>query len=389
MTKIYHFHNGTGGGVLSVIKNLLKYSVNPLIENHIIHAVNKEQISTYTVESIEGAVTQQVFYYAPKNNFYYTSKQIAKLLPDNKAVIVAHDWVELGMVSNLGLQNPVVQLLHGDFDYYYELAKKNISSVDLFICISPTIFKKLKSILIGREKDISYINFPVPVINKKNTVNEVLHLIYYVRDLNDHRKQFSVILEIANKLAIEKDKYFFTIAGGGHTQKSFFDVWPSSMKSRVKYLGAIPNEQIVHLLPSQDVFLLPSLSEGLPVSLIEAMKAGVVPLVTNWDGAVDELITQGSSGYYLKIGAVDDYVEAIKKLEANRGILHMISNNCTTKANLIFDPWENTKKFENVFLTLHQGGILRKVAKKVYGSKLDHIWIPNTITKLIRNFKFN
>ena len=34
--------------------------------------------------------------------------------------------------------------------------------------------------------------------------------------------------------------------------------------------------------------------------IVEAMKAGVITLVTNWEGATDELITEGKTGYYFE-----------------------------------------------------------------------------------------
>ncbi len=382
--QIFHFHNGTGGGVLSVIKNLIKYSKNPLVENHIIHTINKDEIKFYNVDAIEGVVTQQVFFYTPKNNFYNTCKHLAKLLPDEKAVIVAHDWLELGMASNLGLQNPTVQILHGDFDYYYELAQKNENIIDSFICISPTIFKKLNECLPNKQNDIVYLNFPVPDIKTKRLDNTRLHLIYLVRDLKDGRKQFNTIIKIAEGLSSERDNYFFTIAGGGYTKEAFFDVWPKAMKNNVNYLGTITNEMIVEILPSQDIFLLPSVSEGLPVSLVEAMKAGVVPLITNWDGAVDELVIDKFSGYFIKIGDFSKYVEIIKGLSNDRNELRTISKNCSARANESFSPTENTKKMEAAFIrsTVKNNNI--KESKKVYGSRLDQKWIPNRFTKLLR-----
>ena len=382
--KVYHFHNGNGGGVLSVIKNLVYFSNNPLIENHVIYAINKDEISNYNVENIQGAITQQLFYYTPQNNFYYTCNQLAKLLPDNKALIVAHDWIELGMVSNLGLQNPVVQVLHGDFDYYYELANNNQHIIDAFICISPTIYRKLISQIGIKQKCISYLNFPVPFIEKKSLRNDNLNIIYNVRNLTDHRKQFSIILDIAKELALEKNKYFFTIIGEGYTQETFFEIWPPALKDRVNYLGVLPNQIILDLLPSQDIILLPSLSEGLPVSLIEAMKAGVVPLITNWDGAVDEIIKYGTSGYYLNIGDVEGYVNILKKLQSNSLLLKAISDNCSTKANYYFNPFENTRKFERIFEYIYIDVGRFKKSQKKYGSRLDQTWIPNKLVLAIR-----
>lgn len=384
-------HNGSGGGVLSVIKNLLKYSANPLIENHIIFTINKDIMPHYHVEDVDGAFSQKVFYYSSKNNFYYTCKQLAKLLPGSDAIIIAHDWIELGMVSNLGLQNPVVQILHGDFNYYYELAKKNEKGIDLFICISPVIFKNLLKFISNRFIDIFYLNFPVPLVKIGNRANSIscINILFCVRDLTEIRKQFNVIIEIAKKLIIEKYEYFFTIVGEGYTQEDFFKIWPNSMKDRVIYLGKLSNKRLLELLPSQNIFLLPSITEGFPVTLIEAMKAGLVPIINNWEGAVEELVIHGETGFYIDNGSVNDFVHTICLLKNDRTSLNKISENCSEKANIIFDPLKNTKNFENIYLKSFDKRNTNKLPLKIYGSRLDAPWIPNRLVYFLRWFRSN
>jgi glycosyltransferase involved in cell wall biosynthesis len=383
--KIYHFHNGSGGGVLSVIKNLLRFSINENIENHIIHAVNKKLFPEFKVEPIEGAVSQQLYFYSANNNFYFTCKKLAKLLPNDKAIIVAHDWIELGMVSNLGLQNKVLQIVHGNYEYYYQLAQKHNQIVDTYICISSKIFSKLQEKLPSRKEDIFQLNFPVPNINQKNTFEDSLQLFYAVGNLKDENKQFQTIVNIAKGLSRAKEKYFFTIAGGGFTQEEFNVIWPQSMVGRVIFLGLVSNEEIINSLPFQDIFLLPSLSEGLPVSLVEAMKAGLVPLITNWDGAVSELVIEYETGFYFEVGATDEYVKYIERFNDDRDLLKRISNNASKKAKVLFDPLINTKQFEDLYINLMTKNVKVKGALKVYGSRLDHRFIPNFITQLIRN----
>ena len=47
--KVFHFYNGNGGGVLSVIRNLILYKQNTEIENHIIHVINKDLKPDYKI----------------------------------------------------------------------------------------------------------------------------------------------------------------------------------------------------------------------------------------------------------------------------------------------------------------------------------------------------
>lgn len=380
--KVFHFNNGTGGGVLSVIKNLLKYSSNTAIENHVIFTINKDLVSKYEMPLLEGALTQQVFYYSPKWNFYYSCKQLAKLLPDDTSVVVAHDWLELGMMSNLGLQNPVVQIVHGNYDYYYELAKKHAGAIDCFICISPVIFKNLNSRISERKSDITYCRFAVPSIAPIEKKNELLKIFYCVRSLDDDNKQFLLLPKINAILKQKSVPVQWTIIGDGMDKDEVEKLM--GQQSNLSLFSSLLNEEVIHLLPKHDLFILPSLKEGFPVAAVEAMKAGLVPLVTNWEGATEELIVQGETGFYFVPGNANGYADKIELLSNDRSLLTKTAEAGSKRANQLFDPEINTRAIEEIIVAASGNNKKNKKAIKVYGSRLDQRWIPNFITNRIR-----
>src|SRR5207237_8843711 len=63
----------------------------------------------------------------------------------------------------------------------------------------------------------------------------------------------------------------------------------------VTFVGPAYGDLKARLLSQADVLLLPSYSEGLPYSLLEAMAAGVVPVVTPV-GAIPAVVTAGEPG---------------------------------------------------------------------------------------------
>lgn len=387
MTKIqaYHFYNGCGGGVFSVIKSILRYAANPMVEHHIIYTINRDKYRDYKMEPIEGAVSMQLFNYATNWNFYYTCKQLAKLLPSSKAVLVAHDWLELGMVSQLGLQNPVISILHGDFDYYYELACLHQKAIDAFIAISPAIHKKLLSLLPDRNAAVFYRRFPVPDIAYTAKQNKLLHAIYYVRVLTEERKQFNLI-PIINRLLLQSGIIVqWTIAGNGLSKEAFKEIWGEDENSNVAFVGGVSNLDILKMLQLQDLFLLPSLQEGLPVALVEAMKAGVIPLITNWNGATAELVIDAETGFYCPINDAEAYVKIITKLHHNRILMSSISKQASNKANALFNPINNALAIEAAFEQVALSKRTLKFPVRTYGSRLDQPWIPNAITRAFRN----
>lgn len=68
---------------------------------------------------------------------------------------------------------------------------------------------------------------------------------------------------------------------------------------RVEFAGMIPNEALAAKLRQHSVFVLPSLHEGLPKVLIEAMASGLVCIGSNIPGITD-LIVDGETGYLVE-----------------------------------------------------------------------------------------
>lgn len=380
--KIYHFHNGSGGGVLSIIRNLLRFSSNDRIENHVVYTINKDnRTGDYPVNHLAGATSETVFYYSLTWNLYYVCRQLAAFLPDDNAVIVAHDWLELAMVSNLGLKNPVVQFLHGDYSYYYELARKNRSFIDLHIAVSKTIAAHLRRLEPERDGLIVYRPFPIPTISVTGVPKDRFSLIYIVRDITDENKNFSLLPAI-DRILVEKGiEVHWTIVGTGKTQEEFGQTW--GPHDNYTYIRDMPNDRLLEILAGHHLFILPSINEGFPLTVVESMKAGCVPLITNWNDAMAELVIPGVSGYYFQPGDKQSYADRIEQLYLDRTLLTSLSANSLRMANEQFDPYVNTALIEEAILQ----SCKQKNAKhpeKVYGSRLDQPWIPNFLTRSIR-----
>ena len=72
--------------------------------------------------------------------------------------------------------------------------------------------------------------------------------------------------------------------------------------------------------------MFPSLYEGLPLSLIEAMASGCV-IVASSVGGINDLIVDGKNGYKIKNYDVDEYVKIIEMLINDRNLMETISLN--------------------------------------------------------------
>lgn len=78
----------------------------------------------------------------------------------------------------------------------------------------------------------------------------------------------------------------------------------------VHVLGSIPNEQLVSYLAIADVFVRPSYSEGLGISFLEAMAAGV-PIVGTPVGGIPDFLTDRQTGVFCRPGDAQSIADAV------------------------------------------------------------------------------
>lgn len=83
-------------------------------------------------------------------------------------------------------------------------------------------------------------------------------------------------------------------------------------KAKIVFRGSLPNAELPAFLASCDMFVLPSLYEGHPKALIEAMATGL-PVVSTRVPGVENLLLHGETGYLSDTNA-DSLREAIGKL---------------------------------------------------------------------------
>jgi glycosyltransferase involved in cell wall biosynthesis len=82
----------------------------------------------------------------------------------------------------------------------------------------------------------------------------------------------------------------------------------------VRFLGF--RSDVADLLAASDIFVLPSLTEGLPLSVLEAM-AHRLPTVATPVGGIPELITQGGNGLLVPVNHPRALADALATLAAN------------------------------------------------------------------------
>lgn len=161
--------------------------------------------------------------------------------------------------------------------------------VDRFIWTSQAIYKDLRLIKIP-DKKLAYIPNGIElngVISRQTLNKQTMHFVC-VGSLTPKKNIVTIIDAIKNLNPHYRDRLVFEIFGDGPEKERLISlVKKYSLDSIVKFKGTVSNIK-EHLLKS-DIFVLPSLTEGLSNACLEAMSCGLA-LILSYSGGNTDLI---------------------------------------------------------------------------------------------------
>jgi glycosyltransferase involved in cell wall biosynthesis len=115
-----------------------------------------------------------------------------------------------------------------------------------------------------------------------------------------------------------------------------------------KFTGFVPYEDLKALYSVCDVFVLPSLEEGQPLVLLEAMASGK-PLIGSKVGGISMQIRDGWNGFLVEPGNEKQLAEKIRYLVDNEGGRIKMGRNSRKLAEEVFS-WEKiTERYLEVY----------------------------------------
>ncbi len=90
----------------------------------------------------------------------------------------------------------------------------------------------------------------------------------------------------------------------------------ADLADNVSFTGVVDYDQVPSILWNHNVFFLCSDYEGLPLSLIEAMGAGLTPVVSDLPSGISEAVND-ANGIRVPVEREDLYVKALTDLAAD------------------------------------------------------------------------
>jgi glycosyltransferase involved in cell wall biosynthesis len=240
-------------------------------------------------------------------------------------VIHTHEFTANAYGSLMGqiMGVPVVATVHGK-NYFAEQVKRRIayryvSRVSRMVAVS----EDLKQFIVQRvgvaehRVNVVYNGVdaagPLPVdqlsaIREDLRLSEYDHVIGAVGSLYPVKGHIHLIKALPDILKACPKTVLLLVGQGELAQTLKTEVVKLNLDAHVRFLGF--RSDVPALLSLFDVFVLPSLSEGLSMALLEAMAAGK-PVVATKVGGNSELVLDGETGFLIDSGSPESISDRI------------------------------------------------------------------------------
>lgn len=199
-------------------------------------------------------------------------------------------FVHLGKMMN---RKVILHIHGGGFKEFYQTAPQYISTVlnrcDCIITLSQKwqeYFKTISTCPIIEVVD--NVIAPPTILNVKKKDNKT-HLLFL--GLITEQKGIFDLLEVLSEHKNELEtKIVLHIGGNGKIDKLKEVIQSHQLNDMVIFEGWVANQKKAELFNYADAFILPSYTEGLPLSILEAFSYGL-PVLTTPVGGIPEIIT--------------------------------------------------------------------------------------------------
>lgn len=231
------------------------------------------------------------------------------------------------------------------------LASK-VAGFDRIICISQ--FAKGQLMRIGRPQDWDKIQVcrlgvdpdDFPRVSRARSAGPLRLLC--VGRLTPAKGQILLVQALAGLRSRGLQARLTMVGHGPDRERIEAQVRSLGLAGLVRFTGPLRPDQVRGEMAGADVFVLPSLAEGIPVVLMEAMATGLPTISTPVNG-IPELISHGQSGLLATPGCVDSLVAQIEAVAVSTSLRHRLAEAGRAQVLSHFDLGVNTARLGLIF----------------------------------------
>ena len=264
-----------------------------------------------------------------------------------KSVICFGDWFNaFSIIATLGLSVKMVITNRMGPNLFLGNTVETLNKVFYRFASDVIVQTERAKILIGNKyktPKITVIPNPVELVKFERTISK--KQIISVGRLSKEKGQKTLIKAFSN---LKEKEWTLHIVGDGFDRPSLeILVKDLQIENRVVFHGKMYNFNSL-LLESQ-IFVLPSLYEGFPNALLEAMSFGLCCLASDCIAGPSEIIQNGLNGILFEPGNTEQLTKLLEKIIEDNPLREQLASNAA-KSLERFDKNVIIQQFEKVLL---------------------------------------
>ena len=221
----------------------------------------------------------------------------------------------------------------------YQTVRPYAGHLDAIAAVSKTIQETLRSMPEFARVAVPYLPYGVPMPESTAAADPAPHAklqILYLGRIDQEQKRVRLFPQILEQLKSSGIPFHWTVAGEGPEKRFLESAMAATLPGQtVSFPGKVAYADVPKMLSAHDVFLLASDYEGLPLSLLEAMGYGLVPVVSDLPSGIRDVV-DGSTGKRVAPDHIRGYAEAILELHHDRQEMARLSRNCQDRVRREF-----------------------------------------------------
>ena len=270
----------------------------------------------------------------------------------NSDIIVSYQPAASKMLlCDLKISIPVVTMSHGDPEDYFTLyPKKELPSLEksaMCQVLLPSFAQHLHNHLAHVKTIVIGNVVPQYKAQADLLAPKAIHKILFVGRLAERHKRPHLLIEAFIKLAPRFPNWQLELWGADdgkiYRKKLEQLITQADLQERILLKGT--TKDIPSVLPTADIFVIPSAYEGFSLAMTEAMSMGLPVVGYKTAPSVNELIADGVDGFLCNDG-VDALTEKLSALMANKELRVKMGQAAREKMTAyapqkIWNTWEN------------------------------------------------
>jgi len=240
------------------------------------------------------------------------------------------------------------------FNYFIS---SSLNSSHKSIAVSEDLAKKMR-LLVNDENKVIVLRNGVdthifhPGENKKLRykfgIKDDEILILFVGYLDTFKGIYELINSFQEISAENKNVKLLMVGGGPKKEDLLDNVIKMNLEDNVIFTGMIEHQKIHKYYQAADIFVLPSYTEGLPISVLEAMACGLPVVATNV-GGIPEVITDGLGGFLVSPKSEKELIKKLNIILTNKYIRMQFVQKSLERIEDEFDFYKKIKKLASSY----------------------------------------